>query len=59
MNDRLKLPIIKNKIFKPSLRSMDEIDAWIEHDYRFLFNREIYEKEKSRCSVNARFQLRK
>ena len=41
----------------PSLRSMDEIDEWIEQDFSFLFNRESYEKEKRRCSVNVRFKL--
>lgn len=59
MKERLNFPIIKNDCLMPSLRSMDEINAWIEQDYPFLFNREIYEKEKRRCSVNVRFTLEK
>jgi hypothetical protein len=59
MNSELSFPVINADLLMPSLRSIDEINAWIEQDYPFLFNREIYEKEKRRCSVNARLKLEK
>ena len=59
MNSKLSFPVINHDLLMPSLRSIDEINAWIEQDYPFLFNREIYEKEKRRCSVNARLKLEK
>ena len=57
MSDKLKFPVIKGKALPPSLRSMDEIEAWIEHDYAILFRRDIYEAEKKRYSVNVPFKL--
>lgn len=57
MNKKLRFPVICHDLPMPSLRSSDEINLWIEQDYPFLFNREIYEQEKRRCSVNVRFKL--
>jgi hypothetical protein len=57
MNFDLDLPSIKGEPLPPLLRSMDEINTWIEHDYRLFFNRELYEKEKRLCSVNKPFVL--
>jgi len=34
--NRLNLPVIQNDFRKPSLRSMDEINVWIEEDYPFF-----------------------
>jgi hypothetical protein len=53
----LNLPIIKDDPLPPSLRSMDEINTWIEQDYKLFFNRELYEKEKRLLSVNVPFVL--
>ena len=55
--DKLKFPVIKEEPAPPSLRSLDEINKWIEYLYPFLFNREIYEKEKKLNSVNVKFTL--
>ena len=41
----------------PSLRTIDEINEWIEHDYQLFFDREAYEKEKRELSVNIPFRL--
>ncbi len=57
MDDDLKLPVFENEPLPPSLRTMDEIDQWIEEDYALFFNREIYEKEKRLNSVNVPFRL--
>ena len=57
--DKLNFPVIKNDPSPPSLRTIDEVNQWIEHDYQFLFNRKRYEKEKRKNSVNVRFVLNK
>jgi len=57
MDDDLNLPAFDSEPLPPSLRSMDEINAWIEQDYKLFFNREIYEQEKRECSVNVPFTL--
>lgn len=57
IDDELNLPIIKREPAPPSLRSVDEINNWIEHDYKYFFNRKIYEKEKKANSVNVKFSL--
>lgn len=56
--DKLNFPVIKNDPLPPSLRSIDEINKWIEHDYQLFFNRRLYEEEKKRNSVNVRFSLK-
>ncbi len=53
----LNLPEIKNEPLPQSIRSMDEINEWIEHDYKLFFNRKAYEREKRLCSVNTFFKL--
>jgi hypothetical protein len=57
MDNKLKLPVLTEEPLPPSLRTIDEIDRWIEEDYALFFNREIYEKEKLLNSVNVPFVL--
>jgi hypothetical protein len=57
MDDTLDLPDFEKEPFPPSLRTMDEIDKWIEEDYALFFDREVYEKEKLLNSVNVPFRL--
>jgi hypothetical protein len=54
----LRFPIITGKPLPPSLRSIDEINEWIEQDYRLFFDRKVYEEAKRRNSVNVRFALK-
>lgn len=57
-SDQIKLPIINGPIAPPSSRSMDEIDAWIEENYRlFFFDRAKYQEEKRKYSVYKVFKL--
>jgi len=53
----LHLPVIEKEPEPHPLRSIDEINEWIEHDYRLFFNRKVYEKEKKKNSVNSIFHL--
>ena len=55
----LHLPQLPAGPAGPSPRSVDEINEWIEQDYRDLFDREAYEREKRRLSVNVRFSLKR
>jgi len=55
--DELNLPLIKNEPAPPSLRTVDEVNEWIEQDYRLFFDRSIYEIEKRRNSVDVPFVL--
>lgn len=57
MDDELNLPIIESEPSPPSIRSMDEVDKWIEEDYKLFFDREAYETEKRLNSVNVPFKL--
>ncbi len=57
MDRDLRLPIIREELLPPALRSMDEINAWIEEDYKNFFDREIYEQEKRSMSVDVPFSL--
>ena len=57
MSDALNLPFFTGDPLPPSLRSVDEIDQWIEEDYQHFFKREDYEKEKLKNSVNVPFSL--
>jgi len=57
MDDKLNLPVLTEEPLPPSLRTMDEIDRWIEENYALFFDREIYEKEKRANSVNVPFVL--
>lgn len=54
----LNLPSFEKEPLPPLLRSMDEVNKWIEQDYKLFFDREIYEKEKRLLSVNVPFVLR-
>ena len=55
--NELKFPVINDTMLEPSLRSMDEINEWIEHDYQLFFDRKTYEKEKKITSVLIPFTL--
>jgi hypothetical protein len=57
MDDYLNLPRITSEPLPPSIRSIDEVDKWIEEDYALFFDREVYEKEKRLNSVNIQFKL--
>jgi hypothetical protein len=58
MKNELNLPSFNTEPLPPSLRSMDEINSWIEQDYALFFDRELYEKEKKLLSVNVPFILK-
>ena len=53
----LNLPVFTKNPRQHAVRSIDEINEWIEHDYKLFFNRELYEKEKKRFSVTVPFKL--
>jgi len=59
MSSNLNLPIIIKNPPPHSLRSIDIINKWIEHDYLYFFDRKIYEKQKKLNSVNVKFVLTK
>ncbi len=54
---KLNLPVFTKNPRPHAIRSIDEINEWIEHDYNLFFNCEIYEKEKKRYSVKVPFKL--
>jgi len=58
MADDLKFPRLEREPLPPPLRTMDEIDAWIEENCRLFMDRKIYEAEKIRNAVNVPFRLR-
>jgi hypothetical protein len=53
----LKLPVVKQEPLGPSLRTVDEINTWIEQDYPLFFDREVYEEQKKKNSVDSPFVL--
>lgn len=55
--NELILPVIEGELLPQSLRSVDEINEWIEQDYLLFFDRKIYEREKKLSSVNVPFVL--
>ena len=57
MAEELNFPRITGDPLPPSIRSLDEIDAWIQQDYEAFFDREAYEKQKRELSVNVPFKL--
>jgi hypothetical protein len=57
MDDQLNLPIFTGEHLPPALRSIDEINDWIEENYLDFFDRESYEREKRKLSVNVRFTI--
>ena len=56
--DLLDFPVLNEPLAPPSIRSMDEINSWIEQDYALFFDRDVYEREKQRLSVEKLFFLR-
>ena len=56
-NKNLVLPFLTKAKTPHSIRAVDEINEWIEHDYKLFFNRKIYEKEKKKLSVTTLFKL--
>ena len=57
MPEQLSFPDIGPEQLPPSIRSVDEIDEWIQQDYEAFFDREAYEKQKQELSVNVPFRL--
>jgi len=57
MDNDLHLPAFESDPLPPSLRSMDEVDQWIEENYRLFFDRPAYEREKRRLTVDKPFVL--
>ncbi len=57
MEGDLNFPVFKSETLPPSLRTIDEIDRWIEEDYLLFFDRESYDREKKLYSVNIPFVL--
>lgn len=56
-SEHLEFPVFSQPMSPPMVRSMDEINEWIEQDYALFFNRERYELEKKKMSVNTIFIL--
>jgi hypothetical protein len=56
-NRELDFPVIKEQMAAPSIRSIDEINTWIEEDYKLFFDRKTYEREKRLLSVTKIFTL--
>lgn len=54
----LIFPEISEKMAPPSIRTIDEIDSWIEHDYALFYDQEKFLEEKKKMSVYERFVLR-
>jgi hypothetical protein len=55
--NELNLPVIENEPLPSSIRSIDEINEWIEQDYKYFFNRKIYERDKKRNVVTVPFKV--
>jgi hypothetical protein len=55
--DDIKLPVFTKAITPASVRSLDEIDAWIEQDYHLFFDRSQYEKDKLKYAVYKKFVI--
>lgn len=53
----LVFPVIREKMAPTSIRTIDEIDAWIEHDYALFYDQEKFLEEKKKMSVYERFVL--
>jgi hypothetical protein len=56
----LNLPVIDqdNLPNRPSIKSLDQVIKWIDEDYAYFFNRNVYEKQKKKLSVNRPFSLK-
>jgi hypothetical protein len=57
VDEKLNFPVITGEPSPPSIRTLDEIDQWIQEDYETFFNQEVYEKQKREMSVNVPFRL--
>ncbi|MBD3241067.1 MAG: hypothetical protein GF331_10820 [Chitinivibrionales bacterium] len=57
VRDELHLPVYAGDPKGPSVRSLDEIDRFIEEDYALFFDRASYERRKRGLSVNRPFTL--
>jgi hypothetical protein len=55
--DNIKLPIFTENPLPHKYLSMDEYDAFINHDIQHSFDREAYQKEKALRRVNVLFTL--
>jgi hypothetical protein len=53
----LNLPVLTGPQKPVSIRSIDEIIGWIDENYVLFFDRDVYEKQKARFSVNVKFVL--
>jgi hypothetical protein len=53
----INLPVFDKPMQPASVRSLDEINNWIEQDYKLFFNRAEYEKNKLKCSVQKPFYI--
>ncbi len=53
----LHLPSVDHEPLEPSIRTVDEINTWIEQDYPRFFDRAAYEAEKRMNSVDSPFVL--
>jgi hypothetical protein len=53
----LEFPVISQEPLGPSVRTVDEINEWIEQDYPLFFDRAVYEAEKKMNSVDSPFVL--
>ena len=54
---KLNLPDVGPTV-PPSIKTMDEVVAWIDEMYELFFDRETYDEEKRRLSVSKPFRLR-
>ncbi|MBD3240553.1 MAG: hypothetical protein GF331_08215 [Chitinivibrionales bacterium] len=57
IRDELHLPTLPDDPKGPSVRSLDEIDRFIEEDYALYFDRASYERRKRELSVDRPFTL--
>ena len=55
--DDLIFPTFRETMLSPSIRSLDEINTWIEQDYSLFFDSKLYRQEKYKLSVDKRFIL--
>jgi hypothetical protein len=53
----LDLPVIKADMSPPSIRSLEEIEKWLDEMYNEFYNPEVYAREKAKLSVNTVFYL--
>jgi hypothetical protein len=54
----ISLPVIETAMSSPTIRSIDEINMFIEHDYALFYNKERHLNEKRKMSVFQVFTLK-